>query len=177
MGLSRKQFLSVKEIAEILGCGVGEVYTAINHGDLPAFRDGLGSLEGKRLPWRVKKKDFKEWLERRSNLAYEHTSKTHGLHRLIAAITVKPLHREEEWRAAVDALWPRERHVLTRRFGLDGGHPASLFELSEELDTSRERVRQIQRSAEKQVKDIMFSDWPKTKDAGEEALPSPRVAN
>lgn len=166
VGVSRKQFLSVKEIAEILGCGVGKINTSIKYGDLPASRDTPDGAPSSGVPWRIKKKDFKEWLERRSNLAYEHASKTHGLHRLIAAITAKPLHREEEWRVAVDALWPRARHVLTRRFGLDGNHPASLLELSEELDISRERVRQIQRSAERRVKDIMFSDWPKTKDTG-----------
>jgi RNA polymerase primary sigma factor len=40
------------------------------------------------------------------------------------------------------------RYVVVRRYGLEGYKAASLAELSEELDISRERIRQIQREAE-----------------------------
>ena len=41
----------------------------------------------------------------------------------------------------------RERYVLTRRFGLDGGREQSLRVLGEQLGLSREGVRQIQKKA------------------------------
>jgi len=42
----------------------------------------------------------------------------------------------------------RERWVLVRRYVLDGREIATLRELAEELDLSRERIRQLQRTAE-----------------------------
>ncbi len=52
-------------------------------------------------------------------------------------------------REAVEGLPPRPRYVLVRRYGLDDREKATLGELSEELDISRERVRQLQREAER----------------------------
>jgi RNA polymerase primary sigma factor len=46
----------------------------------------------------------------------------------------------------------RERRVLAGRHGLDGGEPLTLRELSEELGVSRERVRQLQREAERKMR-------------------------
>ena len=54
--------------------------------------------------------------------------------------------------AAVDRLPARARHVLIRRYGLDGDKKATLEELSRELGISRERVRQIQRAAEDELR-------------------------
>jgi RNA polymerase primary sigma factor len=47
----------------------------------------------------------------------------------------------------------RQRRVLVRRYGLDGEKPATLADLSEELEVSRERVRQLQREAERVLRD------------------------
>jgi RNA polymerase primary sigma factor len=55
-------------------------------------------------------------------------------------------------RAAIERLPERHRRVLVGRYGLDGQKPATLAELSEELEISRERVRQIQREAERMLK-------------------------
>ena len=46
----------------------------------------------------------------------------------------------------------RERHVLVRRYGLDDREPATLAELSNELGVTRERVRQLQRNAERHLR-------------------------
>jgi RNA polymerase primary sigma factor len=54
---------------------------------------------------------------------------------------------------AVERLPERQRRVLVRRYGLDGEKPATLAELSEELDVSRERVRQLQHMAERALRD------------------------
>jgi RNA polymerase primary sigma factor len=51
-------------------------------------------------------------------------------------------------REAIERLPERARYVLVRRYGLDGREPATLVDLGEELDISRERVRQLQREAE-----------------------------
>jgi RNA polymerase primary sigma factor len=59
---------------------------------------------------------------------------------------------ETEWlREAMGALPERHRHVLLRRYGLDDREPATLAVLSEELGISRERVRQLQREAERML--------------------------
>ena len=50
---------------------------------------------------------------------------------------------------SVERLPERQRRVLVRRYGLDGEKPATLADLSEELAVSRERVRQLQREAER----------------------------
>ncbi len=42
----------------------------------------------------------------------------------------------------------KARYVLVRRYGLDDLEPPTLAELAEELELSRERVRQLQREAE-----------------------------
>ena len=53
-----------------------------------------------------------------------------------------------------EAIWrlpERHRHALIRRYGLDDRKPATLAELGDELRISRERVRQLQREAERMV--------------------------
>ena len=51
-----------------------------------------------------------------------------------------------------------ERHVLVRRYGLDEREPATLAELSNELGITRERVRQLQRSAEWRIRGRLVSE-------------------
>jgi len=53
---------------------------------------------------------------------------------------------------AVDSLPERYRYVLVRRYGLDEKDPATLAELGDELELSRERVRQLQLQAIKRLK-------------------------
>src|SRR5215211_2756005 len=54
---------------------------------------------------------------------------------------------------AIERLLPEQaQYVLVRRYGLDNHEPATLAKLSEELDISRERVRQIQLIAEQLLK-------------------------
>jgi RNA polymerase primary sigma factor len=51
-------------------------------------------------------------------------------------------------RDALVRLPGRERWILVRRYGLDGREIATLRELAEELDLSREQIRQLRRTAE-----------------------------
>jgi RNA polymerase primary sigma factor len=52
---------------------------------------------------------------------------------------------------AIERLPERHRYVLVRRYGLDDHEVATLAQLSEELGISRERVRQLQREAERML--------------------------
>jgi RNA polymerase primary sigma factor len=54
---------------------------------------------------------------------------------------------------SVERLPERQRRVLVRRYGLDGEKSATLADLSEEVAVSRERVRQLQREAERALRD------------------------
>jgi len=59
---------------------------------------------------------------------------------------------EMDWLAdAVEKLPERHRHVLIKRYGLGEEEAATLAQLSEELGISRERVRQLQREAERML--------------------------
>jgi len=52
---------------------------------------------------------------------------------------------------AIERLPERHRHVLVRRYGLDESDAATLAQLGDELGISRERVRQVQRVAERML--------------------------
>ena len=57
----------------------------------------------------------------------------------------------------------RSREVLTMRYGLDGGRPKSLTEVSSYFNISRERIRQIESGAIAKLRDPstikMFEDY------------------
>jgi RNA polymerase primary sigma factor len=61
------------------------------------------------------------------------------------------------FKEAIEGLPERHRYVLIRRYGLDDREPATLAELHDELKMSRERVRQIQREAERMLKKQMLN--------------------
>jgi RNA polymerase primary sigma factor len=70
--------------------------------------------------------------------------------------TIGEVVRELETRRLMESvarLPERQRRALVRRYGLDGEKPATLADLSEELEVSRERVRQLQREAEQALRD------------------------
>jgi RNA polymerase primary sigma factor len=62
--------------------------------------------------------------------------------------------RTEELSVALEALEPRMRHVLSRRFGLDGEPQQTLEELGTDLGITRERVRQIETRALRQLRNL-----------------------
>jgi RNA polymerase primary sigma factor len=57
----------------------------------------------------------------------------------------------DQLKEAIERLPERHRYVLVRRYGLDDREPAPLVEVGDELDISRERVRQLQREAERML--------------------------
>src|SRR3712207_4203290 len=53
---------------------------------------------------------------------------------------------------AIERLPERHRRILVRRYGLDEQEAATLLQLAEELGVSKERVRQLQREAERMLR-------------------------
>jgi RNA polymerase primary sigma factor len=53
---------------------------------------------------------------------------------------------------AMSRLPERHRHVLVKRYGLDEEETATLAQLAEELGVSKERIRQLQREAERMLR-------------------------
>ncbi len=60
--------------------------------------------------------------------------------------------RSTELSAALDRLNPRMRHVLAQRFGLDGAVPQTLEEVGAGLGITRERVRQLESRALRELR-------------------------
>jgi len=60
--------------------------------------------------------------------------------------------RSTELAEALDRLNPRMRHVLAHRFGLDGVHPQTLEEVGAGLGITRERVRQLEARALRELR-------------------------
>ncbi len=58
----------------------------------------------------------------------------------------------EQLREAIKRLKPQYQRVLSLRYGLDGGTPRQLHEIGDELGVSRERARQIEQAAFKQLR-------------------------
>ena len=62
--------------------------------------------------------------------------------------------RAVELKAAVERLNPRMRHVVTRRFGLDGKPPQTLEDVGADLGITRERVRQLETRALRELRAV-----------------------
>ena len=62
--------------------------------------------------------------------------------------------RAVELATALDSLNPRMRHVLARRFGLDGEPPQTLEEVGNSLGITRERVRQLESRALRELRNV-----------------------
>jgi RNA polymerase primary sigma factor len=62
--------------------------------------------------------------------------------------------RTAELAAAIERLNPRMKHVVMRRFGLDGQPPQTLEEVGQDLGITRERVRQLETRALKELRAV-----------------------
>jgi RNA polymerase sigma factor (sigma-70 family) len=62
--------------------------------------------------------------------------------------------RSSEVAAALDRLNPRMRRVLSQRFGLDGTAPKTLDEVGADLGVTRERVRQLESRALRELRTV-----------------------
>src|SRR3954466_10086287 len=62
--------------------------------------------------------------------------------------------RTAELAAAIERLNPRMKHVVLRRFGLDGQAPQTLEEVGVDLGITRERVRQLETRALRELRTV-----------------------
>jgi RNA polymerase primary sigma factor len=62
--------------------------------------------------------------------------------------------RTVELAEAIDRLNPRMKHVVLRRFGLDGKPPQTLEEVGVDMGITRERVRQLETRALKELRTV-----------------------
>jgi len=62
--------------------------------------------------------------------------------------------RTVELAEAIDRLNPRMKHVVLRRFGLDGKPPQTLEEVGHDMGITRERVRQLETRALKELRTV-----------------------
>jgi len=62
--------------------------------------------------------------------------------------------RSSELADAIRLLNPRQQRVLTERFGLDGGRPKTLEEVGASLGITRERVRQLETRALRELRSV-----------------------
>ena len=117
-----------EEVAERLGWGVEDVRTAMSAtADATSLNKALGVEEGA--------------AELMDVVEDVHAPETPDA-------VIQEIETSGLW-AAVGRLPERARHVLVRRYGLDGRENATLADLADELGLSRERIRQIQSEAEK----------------------------
>ncbi len=79
---------------------------------------------------------------------------------------VDKIFRREKIEHLFDALSKRERKVLDLRFGISDGTSHTLAEISEEMNISRERVRQIEKTALKKLKN--YSDAERKRSINED---------
>jgi RNA polymerase primary sigma factor len=64
------------------------------------------------------------------------------------------LARSQELGEALERLNPRMKHVVLRRFGLDGRPPQTLEEVGNDLGITRERVRQLETRALRELRTV-----------------------
>ena len=62
--------------------------------------------------------------------------------------------RSVELAEAIERLNPRMKYVVLRRFGLDGLPPQTLEEVGTELGITRERVRQLETRALRELRSV-----------------------
>jgi RNA polymerase primary sigma factor len=67
----------------------------------------------------------------------------------------------------LEVLDPREKKIISRRFGLDGGKPKTLEDVSKDFGITRERIRQLQnialaklRRALSQKENVLETEFP-----------------
>jgi hypothetical protein len=72
---------------------------------------------------------------------------------------------KEEMRNALKRFSPRDAQLLSMRFGLNGTRPASLTDVGYAFSISRERVRQIQKKALREIQGLYAREFSQRKDS------------
>jgi RNA polymerase nonessential primary-like sigma factor len=128
--------IRVEDIAHLTGKPVEVVHDVLQIGTLPASLDAPLDADPDST--------LADLLSDNASEVPEATATRHELER-----------RVHVWLARLD---DRHRHVIERRFALDNQPYATLDELADELQLTRERVRQMQLEALKQLRQALAAD-------------------
>lgn len=121
---------SHEELAEALGCSVSKVQMALEYSMEPISLDmEIGNEGGTTVG---------EYIE---DTRAEDPS-----------LRISLMHLRDQIKQVLDSLAPKEREIVTMRFGLDDGRIKTLKEIGEIFNISRERVRQIETKALSKLK-------------------------
>lgn len=66
--------------------------------------------------------------------------------------------QQQQLHVLLEQMDPRERHILTQRFGLEGQAPKSFQAIADGLGLTRERVRQLEQRARKKLRKQLSVD-------------------
>jgi hypothetical protein len=150
----KNNWLGTKEAAERLNIRRHDVYEGIKYGDLRAFQ---AQPAGK---YYIDPEDLEDWYWRsyryESDRLYSKEKHNRRLSQMAARCLSIRLWEEQVWEDALSELPERLRYVMIMRRGLFGEDPHLLSELSDEMQISRERVRQLEREAERRLKKIVL---------------------
>ena len=73
----------------------------------------------------------------------------------------------------MNSLDDRERHILVKRFGLDGGNPDTLEQVGKRFKVTRERIRQLQNVALRKLRRALSrKENPELKNLGIDKPPA-----
>lgn len=121
---------SHEELAESLGCSVSKVQMALEYSMEPISLDMEIGNEG-------------------GTTVGEYIEDTHAED---PSLRISLMHLRDQIRQVLDSLAPKEKEIVTMRFGLDDGRIKTLKEIGEIFNISRERVRQIETKALSKLK-------------------------
>jgi len=117
--------ISAEDIAQAMGRSVQDIAALLQQAEHTGSLDTPLSPEG-------------------NETLLEHVADEHAVDPLDVRLGDEMHHLLDDGLARLSA---REREVLSARFGLHGSEPQTLEGLAEQLDLTRERVRQIQHEA------------------------------
>ncbi|NLG17791.1 MAG: sigma-70 family RNA polymerase sigma factor [Fibrobacter sp.] len=121
---------SHEELAESLGCSVSKVQMALEYSMEPISLDMEIGNEG-------------------GTTVGEYIEDTHAED---PSLRISLMHLRDQIKQVLDSLAPKEKEIVTMRFGLDDGRIKTLKEIGEIFNISRERVRQIETKALSKLK-------------------------
>ncbi|MDP8242975.1 MAG: sigma-70 family RNA polymerase sigma factor [Candidatus Hinthialibacter antarcticus] len=96
-----------------------------------------------------------ESLEGDDESSSDHDSRFEDLYTPRPDYEVSLLSRDERLQSYIERLNDRQKFILEKRFGLEDGEPMSINEISEQLNLTRERIRQLQNEGMQAIREMI----------------------
>lgn len=97
-----------------------------------------------------------ESLEGDEESSSDHDSRFQDLFTPRPDYEVSLLSRDERLQTYIERLNDRQKYILEKRFGLADGEPMSINEISEHLNLTRERIRQLQNEGMQAIREMII---------------------